>query len=198
MKAKIIYLLLASILVLASCNQTHEAQITEKASNDLEGEITFWHSFTQGPRKEYIQKKAEEFMKKHPKVQINIETFAWPEFHTKWTTGVQAGQVPDISTALPNDVSLMVDADVISNVDNIINDIGKEKFYKGPLKEGEKNGHYYALPLYSHAQVMWYRKDLLEEVNEKVPQTWDDFQRVTDKISKKGHMASQYLWVLEI
>ncbi|EKH7813644.1 hypothetical protein OJ937_RS09725 [Staphylococcus pseudintermedius] len=52
MKAKIIYLLLASILVLASCNQTHEAQITEKASNDLEGEITFWHSFTQGPRKE--------------------------------------------------------------------------------------------------------------------------------------------------
>ncbi|GAB0221035.1 hypothetical protein JPSP5_07320 [Staphylococcus pseudintermedius] len=41
MKAKIIYLLLASILVLASCNQTHEAQITEKASNDLEGEITF-------------------------------------------------------------------------------------------------------------------------------------------------------------
>ncbi|EIQ4513427.1 sugar ABC transporter substrate-binding protein [Staphylococcus pseudintermedius] len=186
MKAKIIYLLLASILVLASCNQTHEAQITEKASNDLEGEITFWHSFTQGPRKEYIQKKAEEFMKKHPKVQINIETFAWPEFHTKWTTGVQAGQVPDISTALPNDVSLMVDADVISNVDNIINDIGKEKFYKGPLKEGEKNGHHYALPLYSHAQVMWYRKDLLEEVNEKVPQTWDDFQRVTDKISKKG------------
>lgn len=186
MKSKIIYLLLASILILTSCGQKNESQSTNKDSNELEGEITFWHSFTQGPRKEYIEKKADAFMKKHPKVKIKIETFAWPEFHTKWTTGVQAGQVPDISTAMPNDVSLMIDADVLSDVDGVINDIGKDKFYKGPLEEGEHNGKHYSLPLYSHAQVMWYRKDLLKKVNEDVPKTWDDFERVTNKISEKG------------
>ncbi|UXV32166.1 ABC transporter substrate-binding protein [Mammaliicoccus sciuri] len=186
MKSKILYLLLVSILILASCGQKNETETSNKNSNELEGEITFWHSFTQGPRKEYIEKKAEVFMKKHPKVKIKIETFAWPEFHTKWTTGVQAGQVPDISTAMPNDVSLMIDANVLSDVDGIINDIGKDKFYSGPLKEGEKNGKHYSIPLYSHAQVMWYRKDLLKKVNEEVPKTWDDFERVTDKISKEG------------
>lgn len=186
MKSKILYLLLVSILILASCGQKNETDTSNKNSNELEGEITFWHSFTQGPRKEYIEKKAEVFMKKHPKVKIKIETFAWPEFHTKWTTGVQAGQVPDISTAMPNDVSLMIDANVLSDVDGVINDIGKDKFYSGPLKEGEKNGKHYSIPLYSHAQVMWYRKDLLKKVNEEVPKTWDDFERVTDKISKEG------------
>lgn len=186
MKSKIIYLLLASILILTSCGQKDDSETSNKTSNELEGEITFWHSFTQGPRKEYIEKKAKAFMKKHPKVNIKIETFAWPEFHTKWTTGVQAGQVPDISTAMPNDVSLMIDADVLSDVDSVVSDIGEDKFYRGPLKEGEKDGKHYSLPLYSHAQVMWYRKDLLNEVNEEVPETWGDFKRVTDKVSKKG------------
>ncbi|MCJ0925133.1 ABC transporter substrate-binding protein [Mammaliicoccus sciuri] len=186
MKSKFLYLLLVSILILASCGQKDETETSNKNSNELEGEITFWHSFTQGPRKEYIEEKAEVFMQKHPKVKIKIETFAWPEFHTKWTTGVQAGQVPDISTAMPNDVSLMIDANVLSDVDGVINDIGNDKFYSGPLKEGEKNGKHYSIPLYSHAQVMWYRKDLLKKVNEEVPKTWDDFERVTDKISKEG------------
>ena len=52
MKSKIIYLLLASILILTSCGQKDDSETSNKTSNELEGEITFWHSFTQGPRKE--------------------------------------------------------------------------------------------------------------------------------------------------
>ena len=33
----------------------------------LRGEITFWHSFTQGPRLETIQAAADQFMTDHPK-----------------------------------------------------------------------------------------------------------------------------------
>ena len=40
------------------------------------GEITFWHSFTQGPRLETIQKAADKFMAENPGVKINIETFS--------------------------------------------------------------------------------------------------------------------------
>ena len=47
---------------------------------ELEGEITFWHSFTQGPRLETIQAAADAFMKDNPKVKINIETFSWADF----------------------------------------------------------------------------------------------------------------------
>ena len=32
----------------------------------LSGEITFWHSFTQGPRLETIQKAADKFMEENP------------------------------------------------------------------------------------------------------------------------------------
>ena len=63
-----------------------------ETADELEGEITFWHSFTQGPRLERIQAAADSFMEKHPKVKINIETYSWADFYTKWTTGL--GQRP--------------------------------------------------------------------------------------------------------
>ena len=39
-----------------------------ETADELEGEITFWHSFTQGPRLERIQAAADAFMAEHPKV----------------------------------------------------------------------------------------------------------------------------------
>ena len=48
----------------------------EESAGALEGDITFWHSFTQGPRLEVIQATADQFMKDNPGVTITIETFS--------------------------------------------------------------------------------------------------------------------------
>src|SRR5690606_21824280 len=138
----------------------------------LSGNITFWHSFTQGPRAEYMERKAAEFEDLHPDVDITIETFAWPEFYTKWTTGLGAGQVPDISTALPNHVVEMINAEALVPIDDVIDSIGRDRFAESALVEGSHDGASYSIPIYSHAQVMWYRKDLLDAAGLEVPQTW--------------------------
>ena len=36
------------------------------------------------------------------------------------------------------------------------------------------DGATYGIPYYSHAQVMWYRTDLLEQAGLEVPTTWDE------------------------
>ncbi len=141
---------------------------------ELQGEITMWHSFTQGPRLEAIQAAADDFIKANPKVKITIETFSWGEFYTKWTTGLATGQVPDLSTALPNHVVEMIDADAIVPLNDLIGKIGKDRFYEAPLREMTIDDKTYAVPLYSHAQVMWIRKDLLEKAGLQVPKTWDE------------------------
>ena len=48
---------------------------TAMAEEELNGEITFWHSFTQGARMEAVQAAADSFMELHPGVKINIETY---------------------------------------------------------------------------------------------------------------------------
>lgn len=152
----------------------------------LKGEITMWHSFTQGARLDSIQKSADDFMKENPGVKINIETFSWGDFYTKWTTGLASGNVPDMSTALPAQVAEMIDAEAIIPLNDLIETIGKDRFAKGPLSESTVDGNTYSIPLYSHAQVMWVRTDLLKAAGLEVPKTWDEFYTTAKALTKDG------------
>ena len=60
----------------ASESTSTDAQNTEE-SKDLEGEITFWHSFTQGPRMEKIQAAADAFMAEHHKGGLLHQVDDW-------------------------------------------------------------------------------------------------------------------------
>lgn len=155
-----------------------------ETADELEGEITFWHSFTQGPRLERIQAAADAFMAEHPKVKINIETYSWADFYTKWTTGLASGNVPDMSTAQAGQVVEMINADAIIPLDDMIDEIGRDRFYESPIQEMTYDGSCYAVPIYSHAFVMWYRKDLLEKYNLDVPTTWDEFNAAATAITQ--------------
>lgn len=155
-------------------------------SGELKGDITFWHSFTQGPRLETIQKAADRFMEEHPKVNIKIETFSWNDFYTKWTTGLASGNVPDMSTALVGQVAEMIYAEALSPVNDLIDEIGRDKFNESALSETTIEGNNYSIPLYSHAMVMWIRKDLLEANHMEVPTTWDELYESSKALTKDG------------
>lgn len=168
-------------------NEESKAKESEnKASGELEGEITFWHSFTQGQRLEVIQKAADKFMTENPKVKINIETFSWNDFYAKWTTGLASGNVPDMSTGLPGQVIEMIHSDALIPLNDLVDEIGRDKFPDAALGEGRVNGNEYSIPLYSHSQVMWIRKDLLEKEGIEIPKTWDEFYDAAVKLTKDG------------
>jgi len=162
------------------------SQDTAAAGGELSGDITFWHSFTQGPRLETIQKAADKFMAENPGVKINIETFSWNDFYTKWTTGLGSGNVPDMSTALPAQVAEMIDADALLPINDLIDGIGRDKFAEAAISEGTVGDNNYSLPLYRHAHVMWIRKDLLEQNGLEVPKTWDELYDTAKALTKDG------------
>lgn len=177
--------LFASMAVGCSNSKSVNANSNESVANtgELEGEITFWHSFTQGQRLDVIQAAADEFMKENPKVKIKIETFSWGDFYTKWTTGLASGNVPDMSTALPGHVVEMMDAEALVPLNDLISEIGQDRFSEATLSEGAKDGNNYSVPLYSHAQVMWYRKDLLAQAGLEVPKTWEEFAKAAKALT---------------
>ena len=176
-------LLILSVSILSGCNEKNN---DTDDSGELKGDITFWHSFTQGKRLEVIQKVAEQFMIDNPKVKIKIETFSWADFYTKWTTGLASKNVPDISTALPGQVVEMMDAEALIPIDYVIDEIGRDRFSESALREGQKDGKCYSIPLYSHAQVMWIRKDLLKNAGLEIPKTWDEFRIAAKTLTKDG------------
>ena len=77
MKKKLAILLVGTMIassILAGCGSKKSEPTKKETSGELKGDITFWHSFTQGPRMEVIQQTADQFMKDNPGVKIKIET----------------------------------------------------------------------------------------------------------------------------
>ena len=158
-----------------------------ETTGELSGEITFWHSFTQGARMEAIQAAADQFMADNPGVTINIETMAWGDFNTKWNAGITTGDLPDISTAQnTGEVVEMLNADVLAPMDSTIDAIGRDLFSANALADMSMDDTTYGIPYYSHAQVMWYRTDLLEANNLEVPTTWDEFYEAAVALTRDG------------
>lgn len=174
-----------AVTSLAACGESKTTN-ESKGGGELSGNLVMWSSFTQGPRAEWINAMAKKFQEAHPKVKIKVETFSWDEFNTKWTTGLNSGQVPDLSTALPTQVVDMINSDAIVPLGEVIDGIGRDRFPAPALKEGEKDGENYSVPLYSHAQVMWYRKDILKQHNLEVPKTWEELAKAAETIGKSG------------
>ena len=96
-----------------------------------------------------------------------------------------------MSTALPNHVVEMIDAEAIIPLDDLIDDIGRDRFYEAPLTEMTADSQTWAVPLYSHAQVMWYRTDLLEKYSLEVPTTWDELYDAASVI-QQGENGAVY------
>ena len=64
--------------------------------------------------------------------------------------------------------------------------IGMDRYPAAFAKSARFEGRTIGFPLRAHAQVMFYRKDVLAEVGMDPPRTWDDVVAVADAIRAKG------------
>ena len=67
------------------------------------------------------------------------------------------------------------------------------KFLGGPLESVTYEGAFYAVPWFTDAGVLYYRKDLLEEAGVPVPETWADFRRACREIAEPRDMDG-FVW----
>lgn len=72
------------------------------------------------------------------------------------------------------EVAELVNAGIIQPMDASIDAVGRYLFSETVLNELSYNGQTYDLPYYSHAQVMWYRQNLLDNAGLEIPTTWDE------------------------
>ncbi len=177
--------LLSCVLVACSIN---EEQVQPKNS-DVQGTVTFWHSFTQGARLDALDQTVERFQQAYPNVTVRTEVLTWTDFKDRWRRGIETGELPDISTACNiYEVEELINAGILQPVNTVVDHIGRQRFADNVLAELSHDQDIYGLPYYSHAFVLWYRKDLLEEANLDIPQTWEAFAAVAKVLtdSEKG------------
>lgn len=147
-----------------------------------------------GKELEVLYKQVEEFEKLNP--DISVKVLPMPNSstsrHDLYVTYLASG-TPD-PTVLMLDVIWPAEfepflADLTSDYDYFELD----KFLEGTVKSVTYKNKVVAIPWFTDAGLLYYRKDLLDKYGYDVPKTWDEFYNIAKDISNKEKIDG-FIW----
>jgi len=157
---------------------------------------TTLHIFLGGQQRPDVMRKiADEYQKKNPGVNIEIEVGgATSEAQQQYLNTVLASKDPSLDVMLI-DVIRPAQWAAAGWAEPLDSYLGADKqkvmsqYLKAYADADQVNGKVIALPYFADAQFLYYRKDLLEKYRQPVPKTWDDMMR-TAKVIMDGEKNS--------
>ena len=98
-----------------------------------------------------------------------------------------AGQAPDVSFGTPAGTPVELRSGGVYNLNQFpdYNEVIK-RFRPGALIPFKYKGGDYALPETQSFQMMFYRKDILQQFNIQVPETWEDVIKILPTLQQYG------------
>lgn len=156
-------LLLSVSMVLSACSGNSGGADGEAAS-DGKVSLSFWTLFDGGDGAN-MQTLVDEFNKTHPDIEVKNTKLAWGEYYTKLVTAVGNGNGPDIGISHSSRLPDLIDQGVVTELDTPAADAGVDwnSYNQNLLSAVTVDDQHYAVPIDTHAFIMFYNKKLLKE-----------------------------------
>ncbi|HEX7737647.1 MAG TPA: extracellular solute-binding protein [Ktedonobacteraceae bacterium] len=150
--------------------------------------INWWHLSTQDPAKSNWQNLANQYMKAHPNVKINITILENDAFKTKLTTVMQSGSPPDLFHSWGGGVLLQyAKAGLVQDLTSALQGDWGSSFNSSALNVYGSDGKFYGVPWDMGAVVFWYNKTLFTKAGITTPPTtWADFLQTVKTLKGAG------------
>lgn len=170
------------LLALAACSSGAGDDAETDASPEGGAEIRLWlnGTDTSDELREYL---VATFAEENPGSTLVIEEQDWnglvPRLQTALTS---ADQTPDVVEIGNTQTPTFAYAGAFSDVSDLYEEVGGEKLLQGFVDAGTVDETVYALPYYSGARAVFYRKDLLAAAGVQVPTTLTEFNEAAVKL----------------
>jgi len=154
--------------------------------------IRWWHIFTAANQTKLAQDLADDYMKAHPNVTIEITILENAAFKEKLATVMQSGDPPDIFHSWGGGVlSSFQSAGLLRDITPEMtanNSEWKDSFTaQSALDLYKFDGKYYGVANDWGAVGFWYNKDLFAKAGiTAVPKTWDELIDAVKKLKAAG------------
>ncbi len=151
--------------------------------------VTWWHINTADDQKAVWQGLADEYMKAHPNVKIEITVLENEAFKQKLATAMQSGAPPDIFQSWGGGVlGQYAEAGLVQDLTPATQKDGwGDTIASGPLSLYTIDGKVYGVPWTAGMVGFWYNKDLFKQAGiEGTPKTWDEFLDTVKKLKAAG------------
>ncbi|WP_337031875.1 ABC transporter substrate-binding protein [Paenibacillus illinoisensis] len=156
-------LLLSVSMILSACSGNSGGADGDAAS-DGRVSLSFWTLFDGGDGAN-MQALVDEFNKTHPDIEVKNTKLAWGEYYTKLVTAVGNGNGPDIGISHSSRLPDLIDQGVVTELDTPAADAGVDwnSYNQNLLSAVTVDDQHYAVPIDTHAFIMFYNKKLLKE-----------------------------------
>lgn len=126
--------------------------------------LVFWSLFSGGDG-EFMDKIIKEYNATNPKKQVQSVMLVWADYYTKLATAVAAGKGPDIGVSHISKLPELVDQGIAIPIDQYTKNAGTDwSKYTDSMNAGVTfEDKHYAMPLDTHAEIMYLNKDLLKK-----------------------------------
>ena len=147
--------------------------------------LVFWSLFSGGDG-EFMDKVIEDYNSGSPTKEVQSIMLVWDDYYTKLQTAVAAGKGPDIGVSHASKLPELVDQGVVEPIDGYLDDLGIDlstMYSENSLKSVTFDGQIYAVPLDTHAEILYYNTDILSKAGVELNaegkldiNSWEDFK----------------------
>ena len=115
--------------------------------------------------------------------KVELTVVPWNKYEETYMTALNAGEGPDVGYMYNEMFPTYIDAGVVEDMSEYITEEDKKEYKY--LENGEMMGGQYGWPLVTGVPfVLYYNQDILNELGEQPPETWEDFERIAKAATK--------------
>lgn len=130
-----------------------------------EDSLSFWSLFTGGDG-EWFGQIVDDYNATKPVNPVQCITLVWEDYYTKLQTAVASGKGPDMGISHVSKLYEMAQTGVVEPLDDYLAELGvnlTDYYEQASIDSVTIDGKVYAIPLDTHAHVMYYNLDVLKQ-----------------------------------
>lgn len=194
------------ILILSGCMGSTDNDAKGEKSDDTKASISIWHNFAGDDlRARTVREIIAQFEEDNPTIEIDEQAIPVDGYRQRISTVAAADELPDIFlTYAGSFTDEFYSGKLIQPLTPLFeeNPEWKESFLTGALEPYEYDGELYSAPVaMSATSFLYYNKDLFEENNLEIPETWDEFIKTIKFFNEKEitplAMGNKAPWVAQ-
>ncbi|MBL1229288.1 ABC transporter substrate-binding protein [Enterococcus sp. BWB1-3] len=178
------FLMTAAFMTLGACSTNKTG---EKNSNSSD-EIVKINYYGRPDKDNNESKIVDAFEKEYSNIKVNYVELPDSSNDRLKTinTVLQSGDSSiDVFAADVTWPSIFISADWVLPLDEYIAEEESSLYLESSLSPFQVNGNLYGLPFMADTGALYYRKDLLDKYNKKVPSSWDELEKTAIEIVEK-------------
>lgn len=166
---------------------TKEEKKEESTQVDIDGPVTIsilCAYASEDPHGQYIYQYADDYMKEHDNVTIEITAISSNDIYTK--LAAMASSPKDLPTLFFTSVDQapsLYDIGLMENLNNYLDDSFINSLANGVADACTLDDTFAFFPIDVQPSAVIYRKDRFDEAGLEVPKTWDDFLKCAQELT---------------